>query len=80
MTNGVIVAFELEPDDFQRVSQLSEPPKLTALIVRSVRTIVEQSHVLGPEFNDEISSRGFETFLMRIDPAKSYFLEVVPRT
>ncbi len=71
---GLDIQIRLEADDFQRVSQLSEPPSLTASIVRQVRTLVEQSHVLAPEFNDEISARGFDSFLKKIDPKKSIFL------
>lgn len=66
----------LAADKPKPVAQLSEPPKSTASIVHSVRTWVESSHVLRPTFNDEISSRGFETFLMRLDPTKSYFYEL----
>lgn len=63
----------LAADEPKPVSQLFEPPKSTASIVRSVRTWVESTHVLRPSFNDEISSRGFETFLMRLEPTKSHF-------
>lgn len=66
---------QLTADEPKPVFQLTEPPKLTASIVRSVRNLVESSHVLRSRFNDEISSRGFETFLLRIDPAKAFFFE-----
>ncbi len=65
----------LNSDEPRPVFQLEEPPKVTASIVRSVRTLVESNHVLRPSFNDELLSRGFETFLLRIDPTKCFFFE-----
>ncbi len=61
-------------DELQRVSQLSEPPAITKSVVRTVRMLVEQAHILHPKFNDEVSAHGFEIFLKNIDPMKSYFL------
>ena len=65
----------LNADEPNQVFLLESPPEFTASIVRSVRTLVESNHVLQPSFNDEISSRGFETFLLRIDPTKCFFFE-----
>lgn len=64
----------LSADELQRVSQLSEPPAITKSVVRTVRMLVEQAHILHPKFNDEVSAHGFEIFLKNIDPMKSYFL------
>ena len=61
-------------DELQRVSQLNEPPAITKSVVRTVRMLVEQAHILHPKFNDEVSAHGFEIFLKNIDPMKSYFL------
>ncbi len=72
---GFAQSILLNADEPTPVSQLVESPKATASIVRSVRTLVESDHVLRPIFNDELSSRGFETFLSRIDPTKCFFFE-----
>lgn len=61
-------------EELQRVSQLSEPPAITKSVVRTVRMLVEQAHILHPKFNDEVSAHGFRLFLKNIDPMKSYFL------
>ncbi|HUP80306.1 MAG TPA: S41 family peptidase, partial [Pirellula sp.] len=61
-------------DELPRVSQLSEPPENTRLIVRTVRLLVEKAHILHPKINDEVSARAFAAFLKNIDPMKSYFL------
>ena len=58
----------------QRVKDVAEPPASTKAVVRAVRMLIEQAHVLHPKFNDEVSSHGFEIFLKNIDPMKSYFL------
>ena len=74
-TLGFSHCIPLNADEPKQVFPLEAPPKWTASIVRSVRTQVESHHVLRPIFNDEISSRGFETFLLRIDPTKCFFFE-----
>lgn len=61
-------------EELQRVSQLTEPPENTRLIVRTVRLLVEKAHILHPKINDEVSAHAFENFLKNIDPMKSYFL------
>ena len=61
-------------EELPRVSQLSEPPESTRLIVRTVRQLVEKAHILHPKINDEVSAHAFEAFLKNIDPMKSYFL------
>jgi carboxyl-terminal processing protease len=40
-----------------------------------VRQLVEQTHILHPKFNNQVSSHGFDLFLRSVDPMKSYFLE-----
>ena len=57
-----------------RVKDVNEPPENTKSVVRAVRMLIEKLHVLHPQFNDEVSSHGFEIFLKNIDPMKSYFL------
>lgn len=61
-------------EDIPRVSQISEPPAATKSIVRAVRQLVEEGHILHLEFDDEMSMRAFEMFLKSVDPMKSYFL------
>jgi carboxyl-terminal processing protease len=69
-----VLPANLSADELPRIAQLDEPPAITKSVVRLVRQLVEQSHILHPQFNDELSSRGFELFLKNIDPLKSYFL------
>jgi carboxyl-terminal processing protease len=61
-------------EEIPRVAQLKEPPGSTKTIVRTVRQLVEDGHILHPKFNDEISARAFDIFLKNVDPLKSYFL------
>jgi carboxyl-terminal processing protease len=61
-------------DDIPKVAQISEPPAATKSIVRAVRQLVEEGHILHPKFNDEMSSRAFDMFIKGVDPLKSYFL------
>ncbi len=68
------IPFSLAADQIQRVSQVDEPPAITKSVVRTVRMLVEQAHILHPKFDDEVSAHGFEIFLKNIDPMKSYFL------
>ncbi len=68
------IPFSLAADQIQRVSQVDEPPAITKSVVRTVRMLVEQAHILHPKFDDEVSAHGFEIFLKNVDPMKSYFL------
>lgn len=68
------IPFSFAADQIQRVSQVDEPPAITKSVVRTVRMLVEQAHILHPKFDDEVSAHGFEIFLKNIDPMKSYFL------
>lgn len=61
-------------DELPRISQVNAPPAMTKAVVRLVRQLVEQNHILHPQFNDEVSSRGFDLFIKNVDPLKSYFL------
>ena len=67
-------ALEIPEDASPLVSKLDMPPPNHEFIVKEVKGLIEKSHVLSPEFNDEISSRGFKTFLKRLDPEHAYFL------
>lgn len=62
-------------DGLPRVAQLDEPPAATKSIVRTVRQLIEQGHILHPQFNDEMSTHGFDMFIRNVDPLKTYFLE-----
>ncbi len=68
------IPFSLAADQIQRVSQVDEPPAITKSVVRTVRMLVEQAHILHPKFDDAVSAHGFEIFLKNVDPMKSYFL------
>jgi len=68
------ISFSLAADQIPRVSQVDEPPAITKSVVRTVRMLVEQAHILHPKFDDEVSAHGFEIFLKNVDPMKSYFL------
>jgi carboxyl-terminal processing protease len=61
-------------EDLARVAQLEAPPPATKSIVRAVRQLIEQGHILHPKFNDEMSSHAFDMFIKNIDPLKAYFL------
>ena len=61
-------------EDLLRVAQADGPPPETKSIVRTVRGLVEQAHILHLKFNDDVSSRSFEIFLKNVDPLKTYFL------
>ena len=74
LATPLAVPGRLIADELPRVSQLSEPPESTRLIVRTVRQLVEKAHILHPKINDEVSAHAFEAFLKNIDPMKSYFL------
>jgi carboxyl-terminal processing protease len=67
-------ALEIPGDSSPLVSQLDKPPSHHEFIVKEVKRLIEKSHLLRPEFNDEISARGFKTFLKRLDPEHAYFL------
>ena len=66
--------FEISDDSSPLVSQLDSPPSHHEFIVKEVRGLIEKSHVLRPEFNDQISAKGLKTFLKRLDPEQAYFL------
>jgi carboxyl-terminal processing protease len=61
-------------EDVTRVSQLAEAPAVTKTIVRTVKQLIENDHILHPKFDDEMSLHGFDMFLRNVDPLKSYFL------
>ena len=60
--------------ELARVAAVTEAPANTSIIVRAVRSIIEKEHISHPQFNDEMSYRGFEIFLKNVDPLKSYLL------
>jgi len=60
--------------ELARVAAVTEAPANTSIIVRAVRSIIEKEHISHPQFNDEMSFRGFDIFLKNVDPLKSYLL------
>jgi carboxyl-terminal processing protease len=60
--------------ELARVAAVTEAPANTSIIVRAVRSIIEKEHISHPQFNDEMSYRGFDIFLKNVDPLKSYLL------
>lgn len=62
-------------EELPRVSAVEEPPANTAMIVRMVKGLVENEHISHPQFNDEMSIRGFDLFLRNVDPLKMYFTQ-----
>lgn len=68
-------ALSQQPVQIPRVANVNEPPPETSTIVRTVRALVEREHISHPQFDDEMSYRGFDIFLRNIDPLKSYLLQ-----
>lgn len=62
-------------EEFPRVATVKTPPADNRIIVRSVRNLVEEEHILQEKFDDELSKRGFDLFLRQVDPMKSYLLQ-----
>jgi carboxyl-terminal processing protease len=65
----------LRAEELPRVAAVSEAPANTSFIVRAVRTFIEKEHISHPQFNDEMSYRGFDLFLRNVDPLKMYLLQ-----
>ena len=60
----------------QRTSaQLKGPRPFERQVTRIVKTLLEQYHLSRRNLDDEISGRGFDTFLKQLDPNKLYFYQ-----
>ncbi len=62
-------------EELPRVANVKEQPADNRLIIRSVRSLVEEGHISQNKFNDEMSKRGFDLFLKQVDPLKSFLLQ-----